>query len=296
MMGLLMDTRKYEALQRVVELGQFSKAAEALGYTQSALSQMIASLESELGFKVIDRTRTGSHLNIEGKKIFPLIEKTIYADRSVREAAAEIRGIGPGVVRIGTIASVSAHWLPKVIRRFEEKYPEVEFVIHQGDYTMIPEWVKEGAIDFGFVNPEKNHGLVTIPLKTGQMSAVLPKDHPLAALDTIPLKKLAKEPFILLEEGGYYEPMEVFERINCKPRIKYTIHDDYSIMSMIHEGLGVSILPDLIMQRCPYDLAVRPTDPCVTRTLAIVHRGEGKLSIAATRFIEELVESAPFLP
>lgn len=291
-----MDTRKYEALKRVVDRGQLTKAAAALGYTQSALSQMITSLEAEIGLKLISRTRGGCRLTPEGEVMMPVIERAINADRAVREKAAEISGLETGVVRIGTIASISAHWLPPLIREFEAKHPGVRFVIHQGDYALIPQWIQEGLVDFGFASPAGVSGLAMRPLKDGAMSAVLPTGHKLAALDVVPLTALAEEPFILLEEGGYYEPLEAFAQCGCKPNVKYTIHDDYSIMAMVSEGLGVTVLSDLIMTRAPYNLVTRPTDPPIKRQMALACKDERCLPIAAKRFMDLIEERAKSLP
>ena len=215
-----MDTRKYEALLKIVERGQFARAAEDLGYTHSALSQMIASLEAELGLRLLERSRTGSRPTLEGRALLPYAEQAVAAERRLRERAAEISGLETGVVRMGTIASVSAHWLPPIIAEFERAYPGVEFVIHQGDYALIPEWIRSGTVDFGFVSPLGVSGLVIRPLKSGRMSAVLPQGHRLADQDIVPLADLAQEPFILLEEGGYYEPLEAFAACGHAPRVK----------------------------------------------------------------------------
>lgn len=291
-----MDVRKYEALKRVIERGQLTKAALDLGYTQSALSQMIAALETEVGFKLVNRTRRGCTLTPEGEELMPLIERVINAERAVREKAAEVSGLETGVIRMGTLASVSAHWLPALIREFEELHPGVRFVIHQGDYALIPQWIHEGLVDFGFVSPAGVSGLELRPLKEGTMSAVLPPSHELAARDVVPLTALAEEPFILLEEGGYYEPLEAFTRCGCTPNVKFTIHDDYSIMALVSEGLGVTVLSDLIMTRAPYDLAVRPTDPPIRRQLALGYKDAARLPIAARRFMDLIEERVDELP
>lgn len=291
-----MDTRRYLALETIVKRGNMTKAAEELGYTQSALSQMIGSLESEMGFRILNRSRSGCELTLEGKRLYPLVEKVLSADQALNERAAEINGLESGTVRMGTVASVSAHWLPPLIREFEQKHPHVQFIIHQGDYSLIPEWIKQGKVDFGFINPLCGTTLKAEPLKTAPMSAVLPKDHHLANLPTIPLADLAKEPFILLEEGNYSEPLEAFRTAGLSPNIKYTIHDDYSIMSMVEQGLGISIMADLIMKKCPYELVKRPTDPPVLRTMALVYENESKLPIASKRFIELVREYKDDLP
>lgn len=287
---------RYLALQKIVELGSFSKAAEAMGYTQSSMSQMIASLEDELSIKLLNRYRTGAKLTLEGAELYPYIERTIYQYRAAQEKAKEIRGLETGVIRMGALASIAAYWLPGLLKEFQQKYPRVEFVIHQGDYTSIQEGIKTGALDFGFVSPAAVSGLETIPLKEGKMLAVLPEEHPLAQESVVPLTALAREPYILLEEGHYYEPMEAFEALCIKPNVKYTIHNDHAIMTMVEAGLGVSILAELVMQRVQYHIAIRPTDPPVTRTIAIGYKDWASLPMASKRFIEYLRTRVDLLP
>lgn len=287
---------RYLALQKIVELGSFSKAAEAMGYTQSSMSQMIASLEDELSIKLLNRYRTGAKLTLEGAELYPYIERTIYQYRASQEKAKEIRGLETGVIRMGALASIAAYWLPGLLKEFQAQYPRVEFVIHQGDYTSIQEGIKTGALDFGFVSPAAVRGLETIPLKEGAMLAILPEEHPLAQEAVVPLAALAREPYILMEEGHYYEPMEAFAALDLKPNVKYTIHNDHAIMTMVEAGLGVSILAELVMQRIQYRIAIRPTDPPVTRTVAIGYKDRASLPIASKRFIEYLRTRVDTLP
>lgn len=287
---------RYIALQKVVELGSFSKAAEVMGYSQSAMSQMISSLEEETSIKLVNRFRSGTKLTVEGEELYPHIEKMIYQYYSVQEKINEIKGLETGTIRMGTLASISAHWLPNLLKEFQEQYPGVEFVIHQGDYTSIYEWIKTGAIDFGFVNPRAVPDIETIVLKEGAMLAVLPENHPLSRYDVIPLDLLAAEPFILLEEGHYYEPLEAFHSMGLSPNIKYTIHDDYAIMTMVEAGLGVSILAELVLHRTNYKIKLCATEPPISRTIAIGYKDKSGLNIASRRFIELLRSHLNELP
>lgn len=279
---------RYIALQKIVEMGSFSKAAEAMGYSQSAMSQMISSLEDEMSIKLVNRFRTGTKLTLEGEELYPHIEKLIYQYCSVQEKVKEIKGLETGTIRMGTLASISAHWLPNLLKEFQEQYPGVEFVIHQGDYTSIYEWIKTGMVDFGFVNPDAVSGIETIVLKEGAMLAILPENHPLSKHDVIPLHLLATEPFILLEEGHYYEPLEAFKSIGVSPNIKYTIHDDYAIMTMVEAGLGVSILAELVLHRTNYKIKLCATEPPISRTIAIGYKNKSSMPVACKRFIELL--------
>ncbi len=287
---------RYIALQNIVELGSFSKAAEKMGYSQSALSQMLSSLETELGLKLLHRNRTGAKLTYEGKELFPFVEQLIYQYEALQEKNNEIKGLDTGIIRMGTISSVSVHWLPSVLKEFQEQHPGIQFVLHQGDYTSIQEWIKTGAIDFGFVTAEAVTGIETFELKKGAMMAILPKGHPLAEYDVIPLQQLEVEPFILLEEGHYSEPLEIFQAEKIQPQIKYTLHDDYSIMTMVEAGLGISILPELVLHRNNYALEIRPTDPPIYRSIAVGYKGKTSLSMASRRFLKLLKERVPDLP
>lgn len=144
---------RYIALQKIIETGSFTKAAEALGYTQSSISQMMASLESELAMKLLKRSRTGVSLTIEGKELYPFIERTILQYRAMQDKSNEIKGLETGIIRVGTISSITCHWMPQLIKGFQERYPHVQFLFHQGDYTLIPEWIRTGTIDFGSITP-----------------------------------------------------------------------------------------------------------------------------------------------
>ena len=208
----------------------------------------------------------------------------------MRRTADEIRGLDSGIVRIGTVSSVSCHWLPEIIRAFWQKHPNIQIVLHQGDYTSISEWVRTGAVDFGFVNPYAVKGMETTIIKSGEFRAVLPKNHPLAEKKSLVLEDLAEEPFLLLEEGVYSEPLEAFRAAGITPNVKLRVHDDYSILSMVEQGLGVSILTELVLHKTSYDVVALPIEPAIIRTMSIVTKDKNTLPLASKAFIRYLVD------
>lgn len=284
--------QRYIALQKILELGSFSKAAEAIFCTQSAISQMISSLESELGITLLRRNRNGVQLTKEGEELYPFIERAILQYRAMQEKADEIKGLETGIIRVGTISSITCHWMPKLIKGFQERYPKVQFLFHQGDYMLIPEWIKTGEVDFGFISTDFVSDLEMIPVQKGEMLAVLPENHKYAKRKKVPLEVLTKEPFILLEEGQFSEPLEAFRKENLSPQIKYTVHDDYAIMTMVEAGLGVSILAELMTRRTNFAIACRHLDPPVFRSLGVAFKDKNALPIASKYFIEYLLEVA----
>ena len=281
--------QRYLALQKILNTGSFTKAAESLNCTQSAVSQMIASLENELSMKLIIRSRQGLKLTSEGEALYPFIERMLNQWQAVEEKAREIRGLESGIIRVGTLTSITCHWMPRLIKGFKETYPDVQFLFHQGDYTLIPEWIENGSVDFGFITPKVATGLQHREIKKGELLAVLPEGHPAAGNAKVPIEALSKEPFILLEEGQYSEILNAFSQAGLKPDIKYTVHDDFAIMTMVEEGLGVSVLAELMLKRTSFRIKTLPVDPPIHRTLSLAYRDWDSLPIASKRFIEYLL-------
>lgn len=286
---------RYIALQKIVEVGSFSKAAELLGYTQPALSQMIASLERELNIKLLYRSSHRVCLTVEGERIFPALQKAVAQYLSMQEIIKEIQGLETGVIRIGTLSSVSCHWLPQLIGGFQKQYPNVAFVLHQGDNNSIPEWVRMGEVDFGFVNMSVYNGKAAF-LKEGEYRAVLPVQHPLSGQEYVTLSQLAEYPFLVIEEGSFSRPMEAFRELSLQPKVRLRVHDDYSILSMVESGLGVSILPELVLRKINYQIKILPLKPAITRKIGFIAKDKNELPLATKSFINFMLLHIDDLP
>ena len=286
---------RYIALQKIVEVGSFSKAAELLGYTQPALSQMIASLERELNIKLLYRSSHRVCLTVEGERIFPALQKAVAQYLSMQEIIKEIQGLETGVIRIGTLSSVSCHWLPQLIGGFQKQYPNVAFVLHQGDNNSIPEWVRMGEVDFGFVNMSVYNGKAAF-LKEGEYRAVLPVQNPLSGQEYVTLSQLAEYPFLVIEEGSFSRPMEAFRELSLQPKVRLRVHDDYSILSMVESGLGVSILPELVLRKTNYQIKILPLKPAITRKIGFIAKDKNELPLATKSFINFMLLHIDDLP
>ena len=289
---------KYLVLQKVLERGSFTKAAAELGYTQSSVSQLVASLENELGIKMLIRSRNGIRLTAEGQRVWPSIERMLNDYEMLEQKVVEVKGLKDGKIRIGAISSITTHWLPQLIRNFKQRYPDVEFVMYQGDYDSIPRWIKEGVVDIGFTTPRQSNGLTVVPLKKGEMQAIIPENHPLAKQPgkPLPLSALADQPLILLEEGTYSEPLAAFDRAGVKPKVEYRIHDDYTIMNMVEKGLGISILANLVLLRMPFHFVRRPLKPRIMREIGVAFKSRQELPLVCQKFVDEIISQRDQLP
>lgn len=280
----------YYAFIKAIETGSFTKAAEQLGYTQSAVSQMVHSLEEELSTTLILRSRKGISLTPDGEEFLPYIRKICNSHRELIEKLNEMQGLQSGLIRIGTFSSVTCHWLPGFIKDFKEQYPSVHFELHQGHYSDISNWIKDGTVDFGFVNSSAVSNLTVTPLQKDEMIAVLPASHHLANYSKVSLNELINEPYILLDEGVINEPLTIFKQNHFEPNIQYKVHDPYAILSMIEQELGISILPKLLLNRCPYNIAKKPVTPSIVRTISLAYKDKKVLPIASRYFIDYVID------
>lgn len=285
-MGKTMNIQKYIAFVKAVEYGNITKAAEALNYTQSAVSRIISDLELEWGIILIERRRTGIVLTPEGLKIFPQIKQVCMDHELLLRQIEEIQDIQLGTVRIGTISSIATHWLPDTIKKFKKDYPKIEFELLLGDYLEIEKWIAEGRVDFGFLRLPTIHHFETVSLLKDRLLVVIPETHPLATSKSFPIAVLADNPFMLLEKGGKAEISELLEAYDIVPDVHFTTWDDYVIMAMIEKGLGISILPELILQRIPYKIVAKELEIPAFRKLGIAMRNKQALTLAARKFLE----------
>lgn len=270
-----MSLKKYEAFVRTVELGSLTKAARVLGSTQSRISHILSDLEAEYGFCLMHRSRGGISLTEAGKLLLPKMQAVLEKEQALTECIDEIRSADTGTVRIGVFTSVAVHWLPGMIRVFQAAHPRVQLEMRNGDYHDVEQWLREGSIDLGFVTLPGPVGMQTIPLAADPLVAVLPRDHRLAKLPRIPIEELREDPFISLLQSSAHDIHRALDAAGIQPNIKFTTKDDYAILAMVEQGLGISIVPQLLIRGRDQNLAVRPLVPGASRTIALaVPEGE----------------------
>lgn len=157
-----------------------------------------------------------------------------------------------------------------MIKRFQAAYPNVELKLMNGDYHDVEQWLSDGSCDLGFVAlPTKQRGRVTALLED-RLLAVVPRDHRLASLPRFPIKEVEHEPFISLLETSDHDARRALEAAGVTPNIRYTTKDDYAIIAMVEQGLGVSIMPELLLSGRSDNVRVMELTPPASRTIASV--------------------------
>ncbi|MFI6738805.1 LysR substrate-binding domain-containing protein [Nonomuraea sp. NPDC050451] len=260
-------------LLAVARTGNMTRAAEELNTTQSAVSHALRSLESELGLSLLVRGSHGVSLTAGGRAVRRRATLILTQLEALEQEVAAARGADTGSLRVGVIPSANARLLPRILRAFGEAHPRVRLIVIEGSDGEVLDWLRTGAADVGTISAgavaADVAGLVTHPLATDRMLAVLPTGHALATRASVPVAELARHPFIM--STGGCEPLitALAREAGARLRCHYRVRDTNSILAMVAEGLGVTVVPELSLPAHHPGVHAVPLEPASERTILL---------------------------
>jgi DNA-binding transcriptional LysR family regulator len=289
-----------KVLREVAMQGSFSAAAEALSYTQSAVSQQIAALEREAGAKLVERNARGIRLTDAGEA---LVRHTDAVLASLAEAEAEldaIAGLRGGRVRLASFPSAGSAIVPRAIANFRSRHPAVELnLIEAEPHESLPR-LKAGELEVALTykpslqGDEAMAGLEIEDLLEDPFFVVLPQGHPLTAKSRVRLKDLASEPWI---NGTSACPCSGQVERACtlagfEPHVAFQSDDFATVQGLVAAGVGVALIPDLGFATVRDDIEIRDLAGEVPARVVQVATLAGYRSPATEAMLEVLRETA----
>ena len=255
-----MSDSRYRAFVTAAECGSITGAAEILGYTQSGVSHLLDALETEFGFRLLVRSRGGCTLTAEGEKMLPYVRTMLSAADTVSEMASDIKGQKSGSLRIGTFSSVALQWLPKLLNAFILHFPGINVEIINGTYSTLENALLQRRVDCAFVTSPGENGksrfsddITVMSIAEDPLMALLPEGHRLGSFRELSPADLQDESFIIPAEGSGYDVSSVFSLMDHAPVIRFDISDDFAAIGMVRGGLGITVLPQLLLKDYPMD-------------------------------------------
>lgn len=259
-----MNFSQIESLVALADTGSFTEAAETVHLTQSAVSHALAALEAELGVTLVDRSRKGmTALTSAGQKIIPHARALLAQVEAIEQEARAAQGLAMGRLRLGSIVSmINPALLAGVLTTFQQQYPDMDVVLFEGSMHEVGEWIENGVIDVSFaIYPSKC--LDTTLLSLDELCAVLPPGHRLQKRSALSPDDLLEEGFIMAKNECTARFMEMagLYRDGRTPNIRYQATDSGTILAMVREGLGVTLLPRTILPKKLDGMVALPLDP-----------------------------------
>lgn len=280
-----MESIKFEALLKSVELGSLTRAAEELGYTQAGLTHMMSRLEKELGITLLIRSKSGVSLTSAGEELLPYMKQFKEAGSALENAIENIKLNNDKILRIASYSSITNHWLPLIINKFSETNSITEIELHVVEsLDDIYSLVSSGDMDIGFGSRVETSRCEWIHLHDDPLYAVLPPNTKWSK-DSVPLDYFEEKPFFVPTYGSDFDILKLLRTNNVTPKLYQTALDDATVVSMVSHRLGVSIMPKLILAGMNGNVITKPLDTNPYRELGIIVRSKVSLSPTARKFI-----------
>ncbi|KQV21957.1 LysR family transcriptional regulator [Pseudomonas sp. Root329] len=282
-----MTLTQLEIFSLVAELHGFTAAANRLGISQSAVSHALKSLEQELGVELLRRHQSRVELSDIGQQLLLRARAMLGLANTLRQEAADARGMKRGTLRIGSFGPTSSiKLLPLILQHYRAAHPGIEVHIDEGPDRQVIQWLEERRIDIGFVVlPEERFD--TFALIKDQMVALLPVDHPLARRDSLTLSDLCNDTFVLTEAGSSELVSRLFSAARLTPNIRYRCSQLLSTLDTVGRGDALTVVAESSL---PDDhdgrYVKRPLSPTVTRQVGLAVLDQRQSSPAALAFIK----------
>src|SRR5450755_261564 len=300
----MLNLGRLQILCEVVKRGSFSAAADALSYTQSAVSQSIARLEAETGTTLVIRDRRGVRATAAGATLVEHAE-TIFAQVEAAEAdLAAVLGVRSGRLRVASFPSAGATLMPLAVARFRREHPAVALTLAEGEPEQIAPRLRAGEFDlallfeFPGVQPRRDRpsaGLRSVALLEDPMHVALPADHPLVAKPSLSLADLRDQQWVQTSASSPCARHVVHSCLAAgfEPDVTFESDDYATVQGLVAAGVGVALVPRLALTRVNAGIVVRPLAPrSPTRKVTAATMSGAGVAPAARAMIALLTEVA----
>lgn len=277
-----METFKIKAILATAEYKSLSKAAEVFSYTPSAFSHMLASFEKELGVRIFERHSKGVVLTEAGKKLYPYFQKMVLCEKNLQQTLDAVKSAEPHILRIGAYSSLSRQFLSLFTQKLKKEYPGIRLSIQVAD-TLI-NWIEDDKADLIFADERSLRTREWFPLAEDRFYVVAPPGM-IKEKETVTREELYQYPHIYTDDF-YIRPY--FETKKFKEFIYFKSEDDLSLLNMVKDGLGVTVVPELVLRETLSGVSVLKLEPELKRRVGFAYSKERIRALGLTEFIKAL--------
>src|SRR6058998_174851 len=283
-----MQTHQVRYFVAVAEQRHFTHAARDLGVAQPSVSKQIRKLEEELGAPLFHRMKGNVALTPAGEALLPWARRVLGDLDAAASEVRELTELRRGRLALGATPSLSTSLLPRALARFHETYPGVELVASEAGSRDLVSALEQGALDLALVIlPLRHEVLETTPLLREELVVAVAPDHPLASRKTISVADLKGVPLVMFRDGYDLRAttLAAFRRAGFEPTLALEGGEMDGVLRLAAAGLGVAIVPSLVIEPAGPLRAVRLADP-LTRTIGFANRRDRRLTRAGREFVD----------
>lgn len=288
----MLNSTRLNVFREVVEHGSFSAAADALSYSQSAVSQAIATLEGELGVELIERRRGGIRPTAAGAALAGHVGGILARMETAESEIAAIAAGRGGRLRTASFPTAGATLMPRAIAAFRASHPGVEVTLAEGEPEEIAPRLRAGEFDlvllfeFEVVGERLGTGMRRFELFDDPLHLALSRDHPLAGRKRLELADLRGEPWVQTSAASpcARQVARSCHAAGFEPNVSFESDDYQTVQGLVAAGVGVAMIPELALSTVRDDITVRALHPAspVRRVFAATPRAAAATPALAT--------------
>lgn len=284
-----MTLDSYEIFDAVARQGSFNKAAQQLHLTPSAISHAIAVMEEELGFSLFNRGKNGVTMTSYGAELYPSIQAVLNTNEALQQNIAKLNGLEKGKVKLGAFNSACAYLLPQVLKEFKAAYPQIEVEVYQGTYDDVKNWLRTGNVDLAFLSDNSAAEFTLTPLMDDPLMVITPADHPVPADGVMTPELLNGQNFVVQGDATDADVRKFLKKYKIDTRRPAHVLDDMSCIAMVEAGVGMAVVPRLLLKNCTAAVKIYPIQPAESRVIGITSQKPGAMAPAVEQLYQYIV-------
>lgn len=283
-----MEWQQLEYFQTLAKIKNFTKAAEELALTQSALSRSIAKLEEELGVPLFERKTRGVELNQYGEVFLQYVNRAMQEITLAKQELKDLIDPFHGLISLAFIHTLGSSFVPELISAFRVQYPGIQFQLVQDSTKKIMAQLESGEIDLGFCSPNNAYDPIkTLPIVDEELFLIVPKNHRLSNKQEVELQEVASEPFVTYKhESGLRDVIDhLCQEAGFQPNAAFEGVGDATIAGFVAANFGVALIPFIPGLDMDKISLLRITYPSCRRRIDMAWRTDRYMSPAVKHFI-----------
>lgn len=280
----------YMIFDKIVETGSMREAAESLHLTPAAVSHSLGKLEKRFGLSLLVRSRVGIELTHYGRELLPHMRAALDADSKLLTEVSRIKGELHGSVRIGVFNSVCCAWMPAILQRMRQVHPDVVVKLVQDGYGALENGLLVGALDLAFVSIPTKNRISPMPLLRDRLLCITTPDFVPHNGSYITIEEIRDFELIIPGAGSDFDARVFMEANGLSVKTEHNIIEDSSIIALVESGMGVSIMPELVLQKTGGDIHVYPIESAPYRSIGIATQAGAYISPQAEALLKLIVE------
>ncbi|MBQ7859288.1 MAG: LysR family transcriptional regulator [Faecalibacterium sp.] len=280
----------YEIFDAVAQQGSFNKAAQQLHLTPSAISHAIAVMEEELGFTLFNRGKNGVTMTSYGASLYPSIRAVLNSDEALKQSIARLNGLEKGKVTLGAFNSACSYLLPQVLKSFKDAYPQIEVEVYQGTYDDVKNWLRNGTVDLGFLSSNCAEDFCMTELMSDPLMVITPANQPAPAGGVMTPELLHGQKFVVQGDATDADVRKFLKKHKIDTQRPAHVLDDMACIAMVEAGVGMAIVPKLLLKNCHAAVNIYPIKPEELRVIGIATLRPGAMAPAVEQLYHHIVQ------